>query len=81
MSNGSVVDEVETCETMSKVEKFLGLTHYDLLYAEFQRVLNEKCKECQEDVSNRLGHQLCTMADISEQILVCFDETYLTLNR
>ena len=68
-------DEVETCETMSKVEKFLWLTHYNLLCAEFQRVLYEKCEECQ-DVPNQLGHKLCTMADIGEQMLVCFDETY-----
>ena len=36
----------------------------------------EKCEECQEGVSNQLGHRLCTMADIAEQMLVCFDETY-----
>ena len=70
------LDEVETCGTMSKVEKFPGLTHYDLLCAEFQRVLCEKCEECKEDVPNQLGHKLCTVADIGEQMLVCFDETY-----
>ena len=56
-------DEVETCETMSKVEEFLWLTHYNLLCAEFQRVLYKKCEECQEDVPNQLGHKLYTMAD------------------
>ena len=61
---------------MSKVEKLLWLTHYNLLCAEFQRVLHEKCEECQEDVPNQLGHKLCTMADIGEQMLVCFNETY-----
>ena len=70
------IDEVETFETMTKVEKLLWLTHYDLLCAEFQRVLFEKCEECQEGVSNQLGHRLCTMSDIAEQMLVCFDETY-----
>ena len=70
------IDEVETFETMTKVEKLLWLTHCDLLCAEFQRVLFEKCEECQEGVSNQLGHRLCTMADIAEQMLVCFDETY-----
>ena len=70
------IDEVETCKTMSKAEKFPWLAHYNLLCAEFQRVLYEKCEECQEDVPNQLGHKLCTMADIGEQMLVCFDETY-----
>ena len=70
------IDEVETCEAMPKVEKLLWLTHYNLLCAEFQRVLHEKCEECQEDVPNQLGHKLCTMADIGGQMLVCFDETY-----
>ena len=70
------IDEVETCETMLKTEKFLWLTHYNLLCAEFQRVLCEKCEECQEDVPNQLGHKLCIMADIGEQMLVCFNETY-----
>ena len=50
------IDEVETCETMSKAEKFLWLTHYNLLCDEFQRVLHGKCEECQEEVPNQLGH-------------------------
>ena len=43
------IDEVETCETMSKVEKTLWLSHYNLLCAEFQRFLYEECEECQEE--------------------------------
>ena len=62
---------------MTQVEKLSWLTHYDLLCAELQRVLHEKCKECQDDVPSQLnGHKLCTMADIDEQMLRCFDATY-----
>ena len=51
---------------MSKTEQFLWLTHYNLLCAEFQRVLYEKCEEFQEDVPNQLGHRQPHMTKIWE---------------
>lgn len=69
-------DEVATVEAMKEVEQKLWLEHYDQLCEQFLVVVREKCDGCQTEQANQLGHELCLMASIEEQVDVCFDEAY-----
>ena len=39
---------------------------------DFVTVLHEKCVGCQLQEGNQLGHQLCLIDDIDQQIRICF---------
>ena len=58
------------------MEKKLWLVHYEQRCEEFMEVLGEMCVECQNDEGNQLGHELCLLASIEEQVSSCFEETY-----
>ena len=47
---------------------------------EFRRVLNEKCTGCQTNDRNQFGHELCLLASVQEQVNICFEEAYNTVN-
>ena len=70
------MDEVDSVESMKEVEKKLLLIHYKQLSEEFMKILREKCVGCQNDEGNQLGHELCLIASIEEQVFSCFEETY-----
>ena len=52
------------------------LSHHELLMDEFRHVLNEKCAGCQTNDHNQLGHELCFLASVQEQVNICFEEAY-----
>ena len=52
------------------------LSHHELLMDEFRCVLNEKCVGCQTNYHNHLGHELCLLASVQEQVNICFEEAY-----
>ena len=56
------------------------LSHHELLMDEFRRVLNEKCTGCQTNDRNQFAHELCLLASVQEQVDICFEETYNTVN-
>ena len=64
---------------MNKVEKKLWLVHYEQLSEEFMKALREKCVGCQNNEGNQLGHKLCLLAPIEEQVSSCFEEMYSTV--
>ena len=61
---------------MKEVEKKLWLEHYDQLCEKLLEVVREKCPGCQTDEANQLGHQLCLLASVEEQVNLCFEEVY-----
>ena len=70
------IDEVDSVESMKKVERQLWLTHYDMLSEKLMEVVREKCTGCQMNESNQLGHELCLMSSSEEQVHLCFGEVY-----
>ena len=70
------IDEVALVESMKEVERKLWLTHYDMLSEKLNEVVTEKCTESQTDEANQLGHELCLLASVEEQVNLCFEEVY-----
>ena len=70
------IDEVDSIESMKKVERKLWLTHYDMLSEKLMEVVREKCTGCQTNEPNPLGHELCVMSSSEEQVNLCLGEVY-----
>ena len=79
-------NKVAFCESESlkeNVNRCVGafyLSHHELLMNEFRRVLNEKCTGCQMNNGNQFGHELCLLASVQQQVIICFEETYNRVN-
>ena len=43
-------------------------------------VIREKCTGCQMNEPNPLGHELCLLATVEEQVHACFEEAYCRVN-
>ena len=70
------IDEVASVESMKEVERKLWLTHYNILSEKLTEVVRETCTGCQTDEANLLGHELCMLASVEEQVNLCFEGAY-----
>ena len=67
-------------ENVNRCLRTFYLSYHELLMNEFRRVLNEKCTGCQMNDHNQLGHELCLLAFVQEQVNMCFEEAYNRVN-
>ena len=74
------IDEVASVEAMVDVEKKLWLEHYNQLCEKLMEVVREKCTGCQSNEANQLGHELCLLATVEEQVSACFEYAYIRVN-
>ena len=67
-----VIDEWDINSNQSMYRKELAKIYVEHMSKDFVTVLHEKCVGCQLQEGNQLGHQLCLMDDIDQQIRICF---------
>ena len=67
-----VIDEWDINSNQSIYRKELAKIYVEHMSKDFVTVLHEQCTGCQLQEENQLGHQLCLMDDIDQQIRICF---------
>ena len=67
-----VIDEWDINSNQSIYRKELAKIYVEHMSKDFVTVLHEQCVGCQLQEGNQLGHQLCLMDDIDQQVRICF---------
>ena len=75
-SNNIIIDEWDINSNHSLYRKELAKIYASHMTKNFNDVIKMRCEGCQLELENQLGHDLCIMSDMKEQVDACFNTLF-----